>query len=625
MKVIKIFDFFGNTFSPTVAYSEKQTSSIGGILGILYIIIGAFLAYFFGWTIIVKDKPNVTTQSLVNYDKKSNYSLPFAINNNTYAKPTLAEFLTPDEMNKKKEFLDSNIARVYDISFLFEVNINNRGIKFTKELQMEKCKPRDFTQKAETSNDYRNIDDSNCFHRSQLPGESFDLLNAGEFEYRKVIIETNNCENSTGVKEDCLSIKDQNFYTQYFSFKYDYYYPVISFNPKNFLKPFADEVEHTSMRLLIYPQPFKLTQKISVQDVVVKTDAGIFGEVLTHKYMQSIKTIKFILSESLKEFDYAKDVKRQKFHKIEFNLAAATIDIERQYPKLQTIISEIVGMMFIIAMMFKAFLQTIYDHQTRELLIHQIFHVNEDLINEIEKGLSEEQPVRAEPVNQANPGNNSSIELAKQGGDKIIDISVDIMKEAGSNVPDAQPSGKRSIFTNYLKQQYFEKDKVGKQCRALKNVNNSMEVTKLMSDKTIPKKFYSLTDKESNLLSFCDHCCLTYCCCLACGRSRKIKNFYETLELYTKDYTDICNITNNIFEMEKMKYLLMDEDQAAIFSLRTKAHVKQNLQNQSSNFSRYYYFLRDLNDFVEIDNIKCDILEREHQKTFNQRLINMTI
>ncbi len=653
MRLLKAFDFFGTTFNPTVAYNEKNNSVLGAVFGIFYIIIAIMLTYTFGWVLIEKNRPAVSTQTIINYDKRSNYSLPFAINNNTYPKPSVRDInLTRDEVLQKGKFLGENIARVYDISFLFSVNINNRGIKFTKELQMNKCNPRDFTQKAESSNDFRNIDDSNCFHRSTLAGENFDLLNAGEFEYRKVIIETNNCENSTGIKEDCLSKEQQHFFFTHFVYEYHYYYPVISFDAKNFLKPFADEVEHKSIKLIINPQPFLLTQKISVQDNLISTDSGVFTEYLTGKYMQSIKTIKFVLGESLKDFDYSNDVKRQKFHRIEFNLAAASIDIVRSYPKLQTILAQLIGMLYIINWIFKSFLQNIYEHQTKELLLHQIFHVTEPLINELElrkkQELSgnemmkiEDDSSKPQPGAEKAEGNNAS-EVDAQQGNKIIDISSIVLQPNDQNnssslkesiknldgdnimIPN-DLKGKKSVFASYLQRNYIDKDKVGKELRAKKSVQNSMEVTKNMTKKQIPKKNYSLTNKSALLLSLGEHICLVYLCCCVSERTQKIENFYQLLNYYMKDYTDICNITNNIYEMEKMKYLLMDEDQASIFSLRTKIHVKENLQKHSNNFSTYYYFLRDLNDFVDIDGVKMDILKRENQKTMNRRLINTTI
>jgi len=76
--------------------------------------------------------------------------------------------------------------------------------------------------------------------------------------------------------------------------------------------------------------------------------------------------------------------------------------------------------------------------------------------------------------------------------------------------------------------------------------------------------------------------------------------------------------------MEKLKYLLMDEDQVAIFNYRSKIEVSKCYLN-GSKFNNFYYFMKDLNDNVDFDQIKNELVERDNQKRFNLRLKNLSV
>ncbi len=92
---------------------------------------------------------------------------------------------------------------------------------------------------------------------------------------------------------------------------------------------------------------------------------------------------------------------------------------------------------------------------------------------------------------------------------------------------------------------------------------------------------------------------------------------------FIDQYTDMLNITNNIYELEKLKFLLLDEDQIALFNIRCKINVDRNDQN-ISNFSRSYYFAKDLNDSIDENQIMNELKDRSSQKLLNKRLIDST-
>ncbi len=137
------------------------------------------------------------------------------------------------------------------------------------------------------------------------------------------------------------------------------------------------------------------------------------------------------------------------------------------------------------------------------------------------------------------------------------------------------------------------------------------------------KKKYASSGEDNTLLNFWDHFLLCYFPCCIYGRKLKISNYYQKVEVFIDEYTDMLNITNNIYELEKLKYLLLDEDQIAIFNIRSKINVERDEAN-ISNFSKGYYFVKDLNDGIDEKQIMNELELRTTQKKLNKRLIDST-
>ncbi len=68
-----------------------------------------------------------------------------------------------------------------------------------------------------------------------------------------------------------------------------------------------------------------------------------------------------------------------------------------------------------------------------------------------------------------------------------------------------------------------------------------------------------------------------------------------------------------------MKYILLNEDQIALFNLRTSKIKVEQLEVEESSFSKYYYFMKELDNEVETDLIRKDISERKDD--LNRKLL----
>ncbi len=167
-----------------------------------------------------------------------------------------------------------------------------------------------------------------------------------------------------------------------------------------------------------------------------------------------------------------------------------------------------------------------------------------------------------------------------------------------------------------------DKDKLAK------NKWNSIAVENIIESRTknklreypVEKTRYNAND-HNRLLSFIDHFFLAYMSCCVCGRTKKIKEYYEQISEIIDPYVDILSISNNVFEMEKLKYMLMDEDQVALFNLRnSKIYVEPKAIDQS-RFSHYYYYTKDLDNEIDIDSIKKKISSEYKNDDFNRKLL----
>ena len=139
----------------------------------------------------------------------------------------------------------------------------------------------------------------------------------------------------------------------------------------------------------------------------------------------------------------------------------------------------------------------------------------------------------------------------------------------------------------------------------------------------VKKGKYNISSDECMLLSFWEHFLLTYLCCCVCGRTKKVNDYYKSISNDVDQYTDMLNITNNMMELDKIKYLLMDKDQTAYFNTRSKIQLDP-AKVATSEYSKYYYFTKQLNEDVKLDEIDRSLGCRYEDKVFNRKIRDLT-
>jgi len=708
--VFKFFDIFGNSFSPTVSYQSKTNTVFGGIFGIIYIAISLFLIYQVGRSMIDKVDPTIVEEDIIDKDTEVNFTLPITFSiwvNKRYVKGVN---FNPEETDKEIEFIKNNLQR------LITYKAGYTNMTLTKAIPFKTCNIYDF---HDDPTPYE-IDIINKLQCLDLSNATVSLYHSfGVPTVRSLELSLWMCENTTDYN-NCFSYEEQDHYLRTFDFRYLYYFAGYDYKPRIYgNKVFRKFLDLFYSKLIYIPNFFPATHYLKIQNVKLYTDVGVFGEELEYLSSQRISGVTYLVGGDPYETDAGDLVYRRKMNQLVIFVDKSTKKITRKYPKIHEIIANVAGIVSILGFCMQFFLQKIYDSKTYEIILHQLFDINEDLIDEIPKkknlgsDKSKEKEVNQmkdsinldniivqnnnindlnknettnpkfkrkselEKINEDYKQNNNSnqkrssilnfnienVNLKMEGDNnpantnylnakldnsenrlfKINEIDSGILPEISPGAiqglstdipPKSDPSIKQKTskyiinnsdfsWKNQRQKKYDAEFKLvpeNKIPTAVKCLNNS----KGKDNEKSTNYNYNISNTKICLLSFCDHLLITYFKCCLVGRTSKINKYYEELRDIVFPYTDILNITNNIFEMEKLKYLLMDEDQVAVFNYRSKIEVS-NCYLNGSKFNNFYYFMKDLNDNVDVEQIKNELVDRDNQKRFNLRLKNLSV
>jgi len=491
------------------------------------------------------------------------------------------------------------------------------------------------------------------------------------------------CKNSTTI-DNCFSYKDQDYYLSRYDYRFIYYFPGYNFKPRVLGKgAFEYFLDFFYTNVLAYPYFYPTTHYLNIQKVKLYTDVGILYDELESQESQRVKSNYYSVGGSPYEQDPIDKILKRKINQLIINVDTTTKIITRSYPKIYEVITKVIGVSIVVGYCIQIFLQKIYDSTTQELILHQLFDITEDTVNDIDnENVDFSNSKNYENIYNKNSSKEISLENLKKVSTHDQNLKILEGKSELEKMEEELKNKEISKQKSNDKEKLNDKEKVIDKINDKENMkrnslvsfsdfNSKLKMKKISNDinldnsgvrlneidKNEAKKYgadfqiipamkiptavkfimksyevekegggptfsnYGVSTYDKCLLSFCDHLTLTFCC--ACGKAAKIKQYYDKVNEIVYSYSDILNITNLMFEFEKLKYLLLDEDQAAVFNYRSKIEVSKN-SKKGSKFSSFYYFLKDLNDSVDLNIIKKELLERDNQKRFNERLINLS-
>jgi len=611
-KFIKVFDIFGTSFSPTIGNSSKQQTTIGGIFGLLFFGFGVYIVYIFGSVLIYFDIPYQTEQ--IHVDSNNNFNLSMTIGYSYTFSPIKNDMRSDEQTAKDLAFLNNfnNLDR-----FISNINMYVNASNEHLPVPVKNCSYEQFGDNLDDV-DKSWVDKSLCFDTHNSTLNTYNKIEDPRARFPAVTFQS--CENNTKFRKyanDCISTEQQNYYLTNYEIRTYFIYSGLAYNLSNPYNPLSLYLDIFYSKFIINPQAdiTKVANFVELNRFIVNTDIGYFTNNTLQSEGQQINSISYLVGGSPYARGYIDNYWRKVYTEVIFYCSKSNIVMNRSYPKVQDVIANAGGILGLIAFLVQNFLQVIYDSKAKELIIHQIFYLDYEDENS-------GAPCDKE-FNKCNLGLNGkreSVEIDKNIDNSRINI-VNGEKANSSNEMVPISSCKKLELSMHKKKTCLLK-RPNPNSPVEKKISTARENLLESKGKNIPKTKYAPFVEEKVPLNMFDHFILSYLCCCACGRLKKIATHYKEVEEIVSSYTDILNMVQTSFEMEKMKYLLMDEDQVAIFNLRSKVSFERDSPN-SSEFSKFYYFSKDLNDNIKTDQIQQELLERPNQQRFNARLVDL--
>ena len=230
-RVLRSFDFFGESFTFRYYDEDKHASQLGGVVFIVFMLIAiSYLIY-----------------NLIPFAKKENFTLQYyTMNLNNTEAIQLAEAPTALAIGITDNIMNNNTQ--YNISDLFELNVGfitkrKNGTKTKIILDKHNCDNIDFYNLHQKSFEESKIDELNCLNKNDLKSNSLEGIYTDElFSYYEISVESKYKNNETHIQ----IIND--FLIQY-DCKLQFYYTDITINLDDHKNPYSSFLNSLFLQL----------------------------------------------------------------------------------------------------------------------------------------------------------------------------------------------------------------------------------------------------------------------------------------------------------------------------------------------------------------------------------------
>ena len=692
-------DIFGRSFHPKIGSQTKASNILGPFFSIVFFAMSAYVIWIFGIDSFLNNKPEITEDNEIRIDQRINFNIPI-----TYKVVVDDRYSDNYDINsakykEEKTYLQEHLNQLLEVSALYY------GDSFIK-IPFKSCNITDFDSDNKNPLIEKEFLSYNCINFDI--SDEYELYRRPDDPISKYIkYSITNCVNQTNDSNLCFSKELQEYYFKRFSFSVKIMYKGFDFNPdkKDNEGLFNKYLELQLSKFLLNPEQLKVMRFFEVEYVRVVTDNGYFQENLTYNTTQRFSNVGYLIEDNIYELNPIDKKYRKVLAQLIIYASKSSKVFERQFIKVPQLLAQVTSCCMVPWLIISIFLSRINASITQELLIHQIFNIDESLINDVshEQENLNECKITHYYINSKNNFNSSNLQIQnildeseknnkqeektelqkfeEELKQKKLDAKSEVEKRKSTKLKDSDrksilgqdsltniPNLKKveqkpkknklkiakmkSMETSedYTKQHGIKEGDVelglenkfiGKNDNSKdfnqKKYNINFELIDKVHNKTPTAVSYILDSKklkketnfnfsinERTLLNVFDHFCLVYlmCGCFRCGRRGKIQTYYDNVLPIVNSYTDFLNLSNSLLDMEKLKYLLMDEDQVAVFNYRSKIEISNN-PLVTSAFNGYYYFTKELNDGVKVEQIKNELLRRDDQKRFNERLTSL--
>ena len=230
-RVLRSFDFFGESFTFRYYDEDKHASKLGGVVFIVFMLIAILYSIY----------------NFIPFVKRENFTLQYyTMNLNNTEAIQLAEAPTALAIGITDNIMNNNTQ--YNISDLFELNVGfitkrKNGTKTKIILDKHNCDNIDFYNLHQKSFEESKIDELNCLNKNDLKSNSLEGIYTDElFSYYEISVESKYKNNETHIQ----IIND--FLIQY-DCKLQFYYTDITINLDDHKNPYSSFLNSLFLQL----------------------------------------------------------------------------------------------------------------------------------------------------------------------------------------------------------------------------------------------------------------------------------------------------------------------------------------------------------------------------------------
>jgi hypothetical protein len=562
------FDLFAKNFE--LFFNKKKTlkTYYGGITSIITVTLSIVFLIVIGKEVIYKQNPFVISREL-SFWNRTNLTLETKM---AFTIETQSAGIVVENYDKYLtiESVYTNITYTYG----FDVEIKETII------ELENCEPKEFANISSQQFEFLNLNYAKCLNSSK------EIIIGGfqdEYYNKYLLVRVKKCKNTTD-NEKCATHDEIEEFLKNNDLQFTVYFQRLQFDFINYAKP---ESYFISGYFKYFDGNIKHSTSFFLQSFQLVTDGGILYSDIWNKTFQ--------------QFDYMTEQSsiflnsNQEHSFVEYFFYTSENDyiFQRHYIRVQEILAQFGGLLKVVIILLDFILNLIYKRKMIETIITNLFYIRKSDFesgyytrfkdNRIFKSNKTIEELKPDDLFNKIYGNVSDRKLEQPYKDVNSKTDKNFLKgkisEKISNSLDVECSDNntvRIIKTSLIP----ENNQFKNPLFALENLIKKKE--KLILDEKNGDKFI-LTDFEHLISIFCHF--------ISSKNLIRKETIYNLLIDQVLDYIDIIKLSKSLLEIEKLKFVLLNKEQLALFNMisNPESPLKIKLTNKLSDLYNYTF------------------------------------
>jgi hypothetical protein len=365
------------------------------------------------------------------------------------------------------------------------------------------------------------------------------------------------CENKTSSDTVCAPEDDINDFIIKREIQVSMYYEDMVLTSTNNDKPLTKYMKNDHQRIQLN------TAKVNeyfLQDVTVTTDNGWIFPQKSNMSTQIFTTRFYDFYNNNNQLTDKKVIAA-----VSFNIFASEnkYEILRYYIKIQDVLAQLGGILKVVFMFFEGILYLIYSHKHEEILIRNLYNLRSFELsnNQPEKGKNDFltkyniKPSKLQQIVKKSTNDDQAIK-------KESVLNPEMLKNVEKNESVLNTSNQLFLISQ---NNQFYPGKIQMVSDVAEEFPNNHEQIDKVYEIIIEKKKFS--DPQKISFKLYEVAWIVFCPCTAKNDLKKKEKFFRSLVEYTKKFSDAFHIIKYMAEFDKLKQIIFDEKQLALFSL----------------------------------------------------------